>query len=278
MLSENYFHTPGDFRTDYLGFDTFTPPFDNVQVRQAFARALDREAIVDNVIGRQFAVPAYSMLAPGFPASDTAGELRQYQAFDCEAAQGLLADAGYPGGEGFPATTMQMRGQTDAILARYVAGAASIGECLGIDIEVNNMEFGAFMDGLLARPTTISFYGVDYGMDYLDPANLLGTLWKSDGRHTWRNTEFDEIATEANSLVGDPVRREQLYREAERLLVEDVGAVFFYHRIQGDLFQPYLQGGFRDLNAQNLPGWQWYNLWMYGTFYLDNTVGDYVSG
>ena len=40
------------------------------------------------------------------------------------------------------------------------------------------------------------------------------------------------------------------------ILVEDVGAVFFYHRIQGDLFQPYLQGGFRDLNAQNLPGWQ----------------------
>ena len=278
VLSENYFHTPGDFRTDYLGFDTFTPPFDNVQVRQAFAKALNREAIVDSVIGRQFAVPAYSMLAPGFPASDTAGELRQYQAYDCEAAQGLLAEAGYPGGEGFPTTTMQMRGQTVAILARYVAGAASISECLGIDIEVNNMEFGAFMDGLLARPTTISFYGVDYGMDYLDPANLLGTLWKSDGRHTWRNTEFDEIATEANSLVGDPVRREQLYREAERLLVEDVGAVFFYHRIQGDLFQPYLQGGFRDLNAQNLPGWQWYNLWMYGTFYLDNTVGDYVSG
>ncbi|HLV37326.1 MAG TPA: peptide ABC transporter substrate-binding protein [Spirillospora sp.] len=277
VLSENYFPTPGDFRTDYLGFDTFNPPFDNVLVRQAFAHALDRESIVDNVIGREFAIPAYSMLAPGFPASDTSGELRQYQAYDCELAQNLLSEAGYPGGEGFPAVTLQLRGVNDAILARYVAAAASISECLNINIEVNNMEFGAFMDALLARPTGLQFYGVDYGMDYLDPANLLGTLWKSDGRHSWRNAEFDEIATEANSLVGDPERREQLYREAERILVEDVGAVFFYHRIQGNLFQPYLQGAFRELNDQGLPGWQWYNLWVWGTLYIDNTVVDYPT-
>jgi ABC-type oligopeptide transport system substrate-binding subunit len=139
------------------------------------------------------------------------------------------------------------------------------------------MEFGAFMDALLARPTSLPFYGVDYGMDYLDPANMLGTLWKSDGRHSWRNAEFDDIATRANSLVGDPAAREQLYKDAERILVDDVGAVFYFHRIQGNLFQPYLQGAFRDLNAQGLPGWQWYNLWVWGSLYIDNTVGEYVN-
>ena len=277
VLSENYFPTPGDFRTDYLGFDTFTPPFDDVLVRRAFAKALDRESIVANVIGPRFGIPAHSMLAPGFPASDTTGELRDYQAYDCPAAQALLEEAGYPNGEGFPAQTLQLRGKNDIEVARYVAAAASISECLNIPIEVNNMEFGAFMDALLARPTTLPFYGVDYGMDYLDPANLLGTLWHSDGRHSWRNAEFDEIATEANSLVGDPARREELYREAERILVEDVGAVFFFHRIQGHLFQPYLMGGFRDLNAQGLPGWQWYNLWQWGSFYIGENVDEFVQ-
>lgn len=272
VLSQNLFPNPGDFRTDYLSFDAYNPPFDDVQVRQAFAKALDRESIVDNIIGREFAIPAYSMLAPGFPASDTAGDLRQYQAYDCEAAQGLLAEAGFPGGEGFPAVTMQMRQKSDVILARNVAAAASISECLNISVEVNNMEFGAFTDGLLARPTTLEFYGVDYGMDYLDPANMMGTLWTSDGRHSWRNAEFDSISKEANSLVGDPARREQLYRDAERILVEDVGAVFFYHHIAGHLFQPYLQGGHRDLNAQGQPGWQWYNLWVWSTLYRDNTA------
>lgn len=276
VLRDNYFPTPGDFRTDYLGFDTFTPPFDDVNVRLAFAKALDRDSIVANVIGPRFGIPAYSMLAPGFPASSSA-EFKDIQGYDCEAAQGLLAEAGYPGGEGFPAQTMQLRGKNEIEVARYVAAAASISECLNIDIEVNNMEFSAFMDGLLARPTTLPFYGVDYGMDYLDPANLLGTLWKSDGRHSWRSAEFDRIADEANSLVGDPARREQLYRDAERILVEDAGAVFFFHRIQGHLFQPYLQGAFRDLNDQGLPGWQWYNLWVWSTFYIDNTVDQYVS-
>lgn len=276
LLEENYLPDPGDFRTDYILMDTYTPPFDNVQVRQAFAKALDRESIVANVIGPRLAVPAYSMLAPGFPAADSEG-LRQYQDYDCPAAQQLLADAGYPNGEGFPALTLQLRGEPENIVARYVAAAASISECLNIPIEVNNMEFSAYMEALLARPTTLQFGGVSYGMDYLDAANLLGTLWKSDGRHSWRNAEFDRIATEANSLVGDPERRTELYQEAERILVEDVGAIFFYHRIQGELFQPYLQGDFREPNAQGLPGWQWGNDWMYSSFYIDNTVTEYPT-
>lgn len=275
IYNENYYPNPGDFRTDYLGFDTYTEPFDSLQVRQAFAKALDRDSIVNNLIGPRLAIPAYAMLSPGFPASDTAGDLKPYQAYDCPAAQQLLADAGYPNGEGFPAVTLQLRNEGETIIARYVAAAASISECLNVSIEVNNMEFSAFMSGLLARPTTLQFYGVSYGMDYLDPANMLGTLWKSDGRHSWRNAEFDLIATEANSLVGDPDRRTQLYRDAERILVEDVGAIFFYHRIQGHLFQPYLQGGFRELNAQGLPGFQWGNDWMWSSFYIDNTVGEY---
>lgn len=276
-LESNYFPNPGDFRTEYLLMDTFNPPFDDVRVRQAFAKAVDRENIVLNVIGPRLAVPAYSMLAPGFPASDAEGELRQYQAYDCEAAQALLAEAGYPDGEGFPALTLQLRGEADTVIPRYVAAAASISECLNVEIEINNMEFTAYMDDLLARPTELQFGGISYGMDYLDPANLLGTLWKSDGRHSWRNAEFDAIADEANSLVGDPARRLELYREAERILVEDVGGIFINHRIQGHLFQPYLMGGHRDLNSQGLPGWQWGNDWIWGSFYIGENVADYAT-
>ena len=51
IMSQNYLPNMGDFRTDYLLFDTYTPPFDNLDVRQALAKALAREAIVENVIG-----------------------------------------------------------------------------------------------------------------------------------------------------------------------------------------------------------------------------------
>lgn len=276
VLSANYRPNFGDFRTDYLFFDTYTPPFNDVKVRQAFAKALDRESIVANVIGSQFGIPAYSFLAPGFPASDTTGALRQYQQYDCEAAQALLAEAGYPNGEGFPAQELKLRGETEARVAWWVASAASISECLNVDITVNNMEFSAFMQGLLARPTTIQFGAVSYGMDYLDPSNMLG-VWVSTGRHSWLNAEFDRLVNEANVMVGDPEERTRMYQEAERILVEDVGGIFLVHRIQGDLFQPYVAGECFRPDAQGVGALHWGNDWCWGSFYITSDVSSYKT-
>jgi len=274
VLSENYLPNFGDFRTDYLFFDTYTAPFDNVQVRQAFAHALDRESIVANVIGAQFGVPAYSFLAPGFPSSDAAGDLHQYQNFDCELAQSLLAEAGYPGGEGFPAQELKLRGETEARAQWWIASAASISDCLNVEITVNNMEFNAYMDALLARPTGVTFGAVSYGMDYLDPSNMLG-VWVSTGRHSWRSAEFDQLVTDANVLVGDPETRDQMYRDAERLLVEEAPGVYLVHRIQGDLFQPYVAGECFRPDAQGVSAWHWGNDWCWGTFYITNDVANF---
>jgi ABC-type transport system substrate-binding protein len=274
VLRENYLPNMGDFRTDYLLFDTFNPPFNNRDVRLAFAKALDREAIVANVIGPRLAIPAYSFLAPGFPASDSEGALRDIQAYDCPAAQGLLANAGYPDGEGFPPQELKLRGEPAAIEAWFVAAAASISDCLNVEISVNNMQASAYMEGLLARPTTIQFGAVSYGMDYLDPANMLG-VWVSTGRHSWRNAEFDRLVQEANSMVGDPEARLQMYRDAERILVEDVGGIFLNHRIQGDLFQPYIAGECFRPDAQGISAFHWGNDWCWGSFYITEEVMNY---
>lgn len=273
VLSANYRPNFGDFRTDYLFFDTYTAPFDNQQVRLAFAKALDRESIVENVIGSQFGIPAYSFLAPGFPASDTEGALKSVQAYDCEAAQALLAEAGYPDGEGFPAVELKLRGESESRANWFIASAASISECLNVEITVNNMEFSAFMEGILARPTTIQFGAVSYGMDYLDPSNMLG-VWVSTGRHSWLNAEFDRLVQEANVLVGDPAERIAMYQEAERILVEDVGGVFLVHRIQGDLFQPFIAGECFRPDAQGVSALHWGNDWCWGSFYITNAVMD----
>lgn len=268
----------GDFRTDYLLFDTFNPPFNDLNVRLAFAKAVDREAIVDNVInvgGAQAAYPAYSFLAPGFPGWDEAGDFRDVQAYDCDAAKQLLADAGYPNGEGFPAQELKLRGEGEGIMSWYVAVAASISQCLNIEIEVNNMEASSYMDALLARPTKLQFGGVSYGMDFLDPANMLG-VWKSTGRHSWRSADFDNLVNEADQMVTDRDARMAKYHEAERLLVEDVGGVFLFHRNLGTLFQPYVAGGkcFTPDN-QGIAAWHWNNQWCWGEFYITQDVLNY---
>ena len=115
-------------------------------------------------------------MAPGFPAANSEG-LKDIQDYDCEAAQGLLADAGYPGGEGFPTVEFgSARRNPAAIQDWFIATAASISQCLGVEIPVNNLEFQDYMARLLARPTTLQLGGVSYGMDYLDPANMMGGL------------------------------------------------------------------------------------------------------
>lgn len=275
-LLEHYLPNPGDFRTDYLLMDTYTPPFDSRDVRLAFAKALDRESIVANVINASFqlAVPAYSFLAPGFPAWDVNGDFKSIQAYDCPAAQQLLADAGYPNGDGFPAVELKLRAESDFIATWFVAAAASISDCLNVEISVNNIAFATYMDSLLARPTGVQFGAVSYGMDYLDPANMLG-VWVSSGRHSWRNAEFDQLVTEAGSFVGDPAERFAMYQAAERILVEDVGGIFLDHRIQGDLFQPYIAGDCFRPNAQGVSAWQWGNDWCWSSIYVTQDVADY---
>jgi ABC-type oligopeptide transport system substrate-binding subunit len=277
-MRTNFRPHAGDFRTDYLFFDTFNPPFNDLNVRLAFAKAVDRQSIADNVInvgGAQAAYPAHSFLAPGFPGWDSQGDFKDVQVYDCDAAKQLLADAGYPNGEGFPAQELKLRGEGEGIESWYVAVAASISQCLNIKITVNNMEYNAFMDALLARPTTLQFGGVSYGMDYLDPANMLG-VWKSTGRHSWRNAEYDQLVNEADQMIGDRDARMAKYHEAERILVEDVGGVFLFHRNLGTLFQPYVAGGkcFTPDN-QGISAWHWNNQWCFGEFYITKDVLNY---
>lgn len=275
VMSQNYRQHAGDFRTDYMLFDTFNPPFDNLNVRLAFAKALDRESIVENVIGTTVGIPAYSFLAPGFPASNSEG-LRDIQDYDCEAAQGLLAEAGYDGGEGFPALELALRGEPTFIQDWFIAAAASISQCLNVEITVNNLEFQDYMTRLLERPTTLQFGGVSYGMDYLDPANMMG-VWVSTGRHSWRNEEFDSLVREANSFTGDPAERIAMYQEAERIMVEDVGGIFLVHRIQGDLWQPYINatGNCWEPDRQGLATTHWGNEHCWGEYYITDEVMDY---
>ena len=239
-LKNNYLR-PGMVGSDYLFFDTYNPPFDNLDVRKAFAHAINREAIVKGIYGEIKAMPAHSMLMPGFPAADVTGELTNYQRFDCGLAKEHLVAAGYASGDDFPSQIMWMRNESPGMSAVYQATAASISQCLGISIQVSNKDSKIFMDELDRRPTGITLGVVSYTLDFVDPTNLLG-IWESSGRHSWRNENFDRIMDEASGLLEDPVRREQLFRDAERILVEEVGGAFIAHRWAGNLYRPTVRG------------------------------------
>ena len=232
---------PEDFPTWYIFFDVTKAPFDNLKVRQAWSHAIDRDLLQQQVLGPN-GTQAYSWLAPGFPASQREA-LQDIQAFDPEKGKALLAEAGFPDGEGFPKQELWLRAPSP--LDKTVAGALAsmIKENLNIDVELLERDSAGFTAALNAKPTEIPLGYVRYGMDYLDPSNMLG-VWKSGGRHSWSNPEFDAKLKEATEFLGDPAERIAMFQEAERILVTDVPAVFVYHGTIAQFIKPWVKGEF----------------------------------
>ncbi|HEU5100866.1 MAG TPA: peptide ABC transporter substrate-binding protein [Roseiflexaceae bacterium] len=274
QLSKEFHPHYGDFRTDYLFFDTKNPPFDNVKVRQAFSHVIDRDGLIQSIIKPTQGIPAYSFLMPGFPASNSKA-LSTIQNYDVEAAKKLLAEAGYPDGKGFPKLTLWLRNEAPVRQAMAQAIAASIKQNLGVDVEVSNKETKTFTDAMNAKPTEIQFGMVSYGFDFLDPYNML-SVWLSGGRHNWNNTQFDDMVKKAASFTGDPAERIKMFQDAEKLLVEDVGGIFIYHRTAGDLYKPYLKGSELDPDNNGFAAMHWpgfgANNKLVGTMYISKDV------
>ncbi|MCC6312648.1 MAG: peptide ABC transporter substrate-binding protein [Thermomicrobiales bacterium] len=251
---EQIYSATGDFRTWYLFFDVTKAPFDDIKVRQAFSHVVDRDTIQAQILGPA-GRPAYSWLAPGFPAANGEG-LKEIQKFDPELAKQLLAEAGYPNGEGFPPQVLWLRNANalDQNVANAIA--AAITQQLGIQIEVSNKDQKTFTDALNAKPTEIPFGYVSYGMDFLDPYNML-SVWLSGGRHSWTNAEFDKLVDDAASFLGEPDERTTMFQEAEKILVEDVPGVFVYHETPVQLVKPWVKGAVLEPDKNGITAIHW---------------------
>jgi ABC-type transport system substrate-binding protein len=272
-LNAQYHPGYGDFRTYYLTFETDVKPFSDLKVRQAFAKAIDRDSIIKNIVGRQ-GIPAYSFLMPGFPDS-TSTDLKNEDVnkFDVAAAQKLLADAGYAGGAGFPAQEMWLRQENQFNQSIAQAIAAMLTQNLGIQVTVSNKETKLFTDAMNSHK--LPFFFISYGFDYLDPSNMLG-IWVTGGRHTWTNPQFDQLVKDASSLVGNQTKRDQEFKDSEKILVDDVGGVFIYHVTPGQIYQPYFVGEELQPDKTGVAAFHWPSLEDCGaasaTVYIANTV------
>ncbi len=247
--------TPGDFPTYYIFFDQSQAPFDNLQVRQAWSHAIDRDALKSAILGPA-GIPAYSWLAPGFPASQTE-EIKDVQGFDPELARSLLAEAGYPDGDGFPTLQMQLRAPNPLEQSVATAITAMLKEHLNINVELLERDAQGFTADMNAKPTAMQLGFVRYGMDFLDPINML-SVWFSGGRHdTWTNEEFESLAREAGEFLGDSAERIAMFQQAERIMVEDVAAVYVYHGTQVQLIKPWHTGPFKEPDDNGATGQHW---------------------
>ena len=230
-----------NFQTEYFALDATRPPLNNLKLRQALSHALDRDAYCAQVM-LDTRAPAYSMLPPGFPAYNA--ELKSIQSFDVERARALLAEAGYAGGKDSSGNqlTLDLFSNGRDVALEYVKDQWE--RHLGVGVNLRVVENTVW--GHLRSRREMQIYRGQYEYDFLDPANMLTHLWRSTNeqgspRHSWKNAKFDDLVTRAGREI-DEGRRMSLYGEAERVLVEDVGAVFLTHMITHQVWWPYLTG------------------------------------
>lgn len=224
----------------YLGtyfylFNVNRPPLNDVRVRQALSMAVDRERLVRHVtLGGE--TPAYNFTPPG-----TAGyTARATFTADLATARKLLADAGFPGGHGFP--QMEILYNNSEAHARIAQAIQQMWkESLGLEIMLVNMEWKVYVQQEVEQRYDIGRMG--WVGDYIDPNSFLD-IWITGGgnnRSGWSNKDYDRLIAEAGQTA-DPAARYELLQQAEEILVREMPIMPLYFYKSKALIQPSVRG------------------------------------
>jgi oligopeptide transport system substrate-binding protein len=223
--------------TPYLGtyfyrLNINTPQLQDKRVRRALGMAIDRKQLVDNITkGGQ--IPAYTMTPPGtmgyFPESTLN--------FDPEAAKRLLAEAGYPNGEGFPSVEI-LYNTNEGHRKIAVALQEMWKNYLNIDIKLLNQEWKVYLATESAGDYQISRGG--WIGDYVDPNNFLDMFLCNGGnnRTGWCNEEYDRLILEVAPSQPSHEQRLKIFQQAETMLLEDMPIIPVYTYTSIKLLHP----------------------------------------
>jgi oligopeptide transport system substrate-binding protein len=206
----------GSLSVQYYGFDTSRPPFDDVRVRRAIGAAVDWRRLATLAGSYGSVQVANSMVPPGIPGRSDADFMPSY---DPAGARRLLAEAGYPGGAGFPATTlMTSGGPFDEAIVDAVQRE------LGISLSFETMGDGYF-DRLATDPPQMWTLG--WVADYPGRNDFLGVLLgtgASANYGKWSSRAFDAAIAEAGAAT-DPAAISAAFDRAEAVVRDDVPVV-----------------------------------------------------
>ncbi|MDD7013322.1 MAG: peptide ABC transporter substrate-binding protein [Candidatus Treponema excrementipullorum] len=228
--------------TYYVSYQTQAEPFDDWRVRKAFTLTIDSKYIVEQIT-QSGQVPATGFVPAGvYDANPTGDDFRTvggdyweapltdeiYQK-NCEEARQLLADAGYPNGEGFPVVTY-LYNTGDAHKAIGEALQQMWQKALNVTVQLQNQEWNAFLETRKNGDFQVARNG--WIADYNDPISFLD-MWLTGGGNNdgqYSNPEYDAAIKEAKSSADPAVRMAAMHRAEDIIMGEDwaLGPIYFY--------------------------------------------------
>jgi len=227
--------------TQYVGFNTARAPFTDPKVRQAFAKAFDRDAYIRDLLSNT-GQAAYSLIPPGRAGHDAAD---RFQAFDPAAARQLLQSSSFYGKPELATIRFAYRSDrpSQKVLGDWLQQQWKVN--LGIDIIVEAVEL-SLLTVQSSKPETtphVRYFG--WVEDYPDPQDWLTTMFHSSGQVApalaYADPAFDRLVKDADREL-NPEKRADLYQQASRLLDQDAPAAWLIWTQVQYLQKPWVKG------------------------------------
>jgi oligopeptide transport system substrate-binding protein len=218
----------------FLDFNANKPLFKDVRVRRAFALAIDRDRIIPLVNQGEFS-PAHALTRPG-----TAGyQPAPVADYLPDEARRLLAEAGFPGGAGFPAVVIRCRQGNKKPLAEVLQETWR--RVLGVSVEIEIEEQKVFFSDLEARNYDLALDSYFYGIQAPEMM-LMMVLPDSPANYPgWKSPAFAEAFRQANEAIVPEIRR-AAYDRMERIVQDESAFVPIAYWNQVHLVSPTVKG------------------------------------
>jgi oligopeptide transport system substrate-binding protein len=219
----------------YYLLNVTRPPLTDTRVRRALSMAIDRRAITDELL-RGGEVPAAHFVPLGVPGYTSPPGPE----FNPEQARKLLAEAGFPNGEGFREmrilfnTSDKHRKIAEAIQQMWM-------KHLNIPVALQNEEWASYLKSMNDLNYDVCRRG--WIGDYPDASNFIELSESTNGNNNtgWKSAEFDGLMR-ASRIELNPVKRLEILRQSEALMLDQVPVLPIFSDISNNLVKPYLRG------------------------------------
>ena len=231
-----------DPSTYWLGFNMEDEVLgENKPLRKAISCAVDRQKYIELFTNNR-GEPAYGFIPPLMKAYDKDIKETAAVGYNVEKAKQLVAKAEKIYGGKLPKLTVSMPG-TDVVFRQRGEFLKRNFRDVGLDIEIDYTDWPTFLDKVKTKSAQIFMLG--WVADYPDAENFLQLFYsknRSPGPNNFNyvNPAFDKIYEQA-AVMQDGAERTRLYREAERIVVEDCPAVFLLHGVAYVLSHDWVQ-------------------------------------